>query len=364
MDASTVTFEVPIIPNRPLKSAGEDEAFGVISLRKNRRNALIENAAFDPELMQYDADYQNNQALSASFEAHMRSVLEILKSRYPAGTKVVEVGCGKGDFIELLQADGWFEVSGFDGAYEGSNTAIEKRFLHAADKIDADLVVLRHVLEHMQRPHEFLHLLGGVFAAADIYIEVPDFAWIEANQAFFDITYEHVNYFTPESLTGLFTAVAQQGLMFGDQYQYVIASFSDSNYVAFKRAYEADDNWLELGFDAVFAKFQSAIDELAAASTGKRVYVWGAATKGVMYCHHLKRMRPAVYDRIQAAVDINPMKANGFMPAVHLPIWDVDTFCEQVGDDALVVIMNPNYADEIIAGLQARGLENLHYLKV
>jgi len=171
MDESTDTFEVPIIPNRPLKSVGEDEAFGKISLRKNLDTALIENAAFDPNLIQYDTDYQNNQALSASFETHMKGVLEILKSRYPAGTRVVEVGCGKGDFLELLQADGTFEVTGYDGAYEGSNAAIEKRFLSAADKLDADLVVLRHVLEHIQRPHEFLQLLSGIFNGADIYIE-------------------------------------------------------------------------------------------------------------------------------------------------------------------------------------------------
>ena len=88
-------FTVPIIPNRPLKYVGEDESFGNVSLRKNMKNALIENAAFDPDQIQYDSDYQNNQALSASFEAHMRSVLEILKSRYLAGSKVVEVGCGK-----------------------------------------------------------------------------------------------------------------------------------------------------------------------------------------------------------------------------------------------------------------------------
>ena len=359
MENSDITFEVPIIPNRPLRFVGEEEAFGNVALRKNLKNALIENAAFDPGRIQYDAEYQNNQALSASFEAHMNDVLGILKARYPAGSRVVEVGCGKGDFLELMQADSSFEVAGYDGAYEGSNPAIEKRFLSAADRLDADLVVLRHVLEHIQRPHEFLSLLAEIFDDADIYIEVPDFSWIEANQAFFDITYEHVNYFTPESLSNIFCSVDQAGMLFGEQYQYAIGNLTNSNHRDFGSAYDSEHGWSDLGFDTIFPKFEAVIAEVEEASSGAAIYVWGAATKGVMFCHHMKRLRPQSFERIKAAVDINPMKAGRFMPSVHLPILDVDAFSEQVGDEGLVLIMNPNYQNEIIAELRARGLANI-----
>ena len=357
-------FTVPIIPNRPLKFVGEDESFGNVSLRKNLKNALIENAAFDPDQIQYDSDYQNNQALSASFEAHMKSVLEILKSRYPAGSRVVEVGCGKGDFLELMQADGSFDVMGYDGAYDGDNAAIEKRFLNSADKLDADLVVLRHVLEHIKQPHEFLNLLSGIFDRADIYIEVPDFAWIESNQAFFDITYEHVNYFTPESLSKLFVTVDQKGPLFGDQYQFAIGNLAESNYAEFSRAYNVDSNWSTVSFDAIFPDFEAVIAELEAASKDSAVYVWGAATKGVMFCHHLKRMSPVVYSRIQAGIDINPMKVDRFMPSVHLPIISVDSFCARASGDELIVLMNPNYQEEILAELRERGLEGIRHICV
>ena len=362
MDESVDEFSVPIIPNRPLKFVGEAEAFGLVSLRRNSKNALIENAAFDPERIKYDTDYQNNQALSASFEAHMKSVLEILKGRYAAGANVVEVGCGKGDFLELLQADGTFNVTGYDGAYEGDNSAIEKRFLNASDKLDADLVVLRHVLEHIQRPQDFLQLLATIFDRADIYIEVPDFGWIDENQAFFDITYEHVNYFTSESLSNLFTTIEQQGLLFGDQYQYVIGSFSNSNFAEFNRAYDTESDWCALSFDAVFPNFETVISDLEKISEDTAIYIWGAATKGAMFCHHLKRLRPVVFERINAAVDINPMKANRFMPSVHLPILDVDALCEQSSGDELVVIMNPNYQHAASAIFDSSAFEPVRFL--
>lgn len=364
MGSSAARFEVPIIPNRPLKFPGEAEAFGKMSLRRNLRNDLIENASFDPRLIEYDTDYQNNQSLSASFEAHMRKVLDILKARYPKGSKLVEVGCGKGDFLEMLQADGSFVASGYDGAYEGNNPVIEKRFLSASDRLDADLVILRHVLEHIKRPHEFLRLLSEIFRSADIYIEVPDFGWIEKHQAFFDITYEHVNYFTPLSLSNLFSSVKERGLLFGDQYQFVVAAFEDANIDEYERAYDAEQDWQALDFEALFPGFQAAILDLERSSTDRPVYIWGAATKGVMFCHHLQRLRPTVFARVQAAIDINPMKANRYMPSVHLPIFDVDTFCDQAGGNELVVIMNPNYRDEIEAELANRGLHGIRTISV
>jgi len=364
MDKSAGRFAVPIIPNRPLKFAAEAEAFGEMSLRRNLHNDLIENAGFDSRLIQYDTDYQNNQSLSASFEAHMQKVLGILKARYPDGSKLVEVGCGKGDFLEMLQADGWFEASGYDGAYEGNNPAIEKRFLSAADHLHADLVVLRHVLEHIKRPQAFLGLLSGIFRGADIYIEVPDFGWIEKHQAFFDITYEHVNYFTPLSLSKLFRTVKDQGLLFGDQYQFVIAGFEDCDLDEFDAAYNDEKSWQTLDFDGLFPDFQAAIAGLERSSTERPVYIWGAATKGVMFCHHLKRLRPTAFARVQAAIDINPMKANRYMPSVHLPILDVDTFCNQASGNELVVIMNPNYRVEIEAELANRGLHGIRTISV
>ena len=65
---------------------------------------------------------------------------------------------------------------------------------------------------------------------AKIYIEVPNYDWIVANQTFFDITYEHVNYFSQMSLNKLFdVSNTTQGLLFDDQYQYLIADLSTLN---------------------------------------------------------------------------------------------------------------------------------------
>ena len=65
----------------------------------------------------------------------MKVVLKLLKKQLKQGSKIVEVGCGKGDFVELVQADGSFKISGYDAAYEGKNPSIKKRYLNTKDRI-------------------------------------------------------------------------------------------------------------------------------------------------------------------------------------------------------------------------------------
>lgn len=82
------------------------------------------------------------------------------------------------------------------------------------------------MLEHVRAPHKFLAMLKEVFGEAKAYIEVPSWDWIAENKAFFDITYEHVNYFSRNSLRALFDGEVEAGLCFNDQYQYVVADIS------------------------------------------------------------------------------------------------------------------------------------------
>lgn len=80
---------------------------------------LIYNAAFRPELMKYDAHYQNEQAVSPSFRVHLESISKII-DRNMGRDSIVE---GKGYFLEMLLAKG-FDITGFDPTYEGNNPRV------------------------------------------------------------------------------------------------------------------------------------------------------------------------------------------------------------------------------------------------
>lgn len=334
---------------------------GPLRLRKNKITGLIENAAFDDAIAVYEDSYQNSQAHSVHFLAHMQQVLSMLKAQFPAGSTLVEVGCGKGDFLALVIADGHFDASGYDATYEGTNPKIHKRYLTAQDRLKADIVVLRHVLEHIPQPHHFLHMLHTVFADAAVYIEVPSFEWIAANETFFDITYEHVNYFTHQALSALFGHVQLAfGELFADQYQYIIANLANLD-EDFNHAY-ASQNWEQIAFANLFPGLLRKIEMLAKhAQTKRHIYLWGAATKGCMFLVHCQRLGQLV-GQVKLAVDVNPNKVGRFLPVSQVKIVAPETLLASLSDEDLILIANPNYAEEINHWLQARDFGNVETL--
>ena len=350
-------LRVPTVPNCPVE-AGSKQSFGLMSLRRNERLNFVENGEFDPSIAVYDDNYQNSQAHSPKFQDHMRSVLELLKAQLPSGSKLVEVGCGKGDFLELAVADGHFHAYGYDATYEGNSSRIEKRYLSGEDRIEADLVVLRHVLEHIQKPHDFLQLLREVFGNALVYVEVPSLDWILANQAFFDITYEHVNYFSATALSRLFDDnVRAKGRLFEEQYQYVVAPLTAVS-TEFGDIYQ-NDAWETLSFISLFPGLTSRIEAVARdLAPSSRFFIWGAATKGCMFLLHYLN-HGGLREQIAFAVDINPAKAGKLLPGSLVPICSPETFFAEVSDHDLLLICNPNYAVEIRQQLTQKGLPGL-----
>lgn len=120
--------QLPIFQNRMYNTEAEAKSCpkGDMLLAEDQRTGLIYNAAFRPELMAYDANYQNEQALSPLFQEHLESVSRIIE-RCIGQDSMVEVGCGKGFFLEMLLGKG-FDVTGFDPTYEGSNPRVMKHY--------------------------------------------------------------------------------------------------------------------------------------------------------------------------------------------------------------------------------------------
>lgn len=339
------TLRVPTVPNSPLKSIHDNQKFGLMRLRKNDSLDFIENGEFDSSLATYDDNYQNSQSHSNLFRQHMQSVLNLLKGEFPKGSHIVE-------------ADGHFNITGYDETYEGINPLIHKRFLQENDRLGADLIVLRHVLEHIQAPHNFLSMLCKIFGGGKIYIEVPNYHWIAANQAFFDITYEHVNYFSQHSLCAMFNDDASKfGFCFGDQYQYIISDINSlSN--SFALNYNSKD-WRDLDFDALFPNISQKITSIQSrlGDDGK-LFVWGAATKGCMFLVHCAN-RKILLDRVAFAIDVNPDKCGKFLPGSLVPIRSKEDFFKAAKQNDLLLISNPNYRHEISAELGMHGLGDL-----
>ena len=104
--------------------------------------------------MVYGEFYKNEQSYSKIFQNHLSKVSKLIQKNFEK-KNIIEVGCGSGFFLELLNNNG-LKVVGFDPAYKGKNPKIQKRYFYLNSKISANGIILRHVLEHINDPHTFL----------------------------------------------------------------------------------------------------------------------------------------------------------------------------------------------------------------
>jgi SAM-dependent methyltransferase len=328
--------DLPVLQNRTFADAGSARASASADmlLVQDERSGLIFNAAFDADKLSYDADYQNEQAHSGQFQKHLSDVEGII-ARHFKGQELIEVGCGKGYFLELLKGLG-YSITGIDPAYEGDNADVIKAQFTRGLGLAADAIVLRHVLEHIQDPVSFLAEIANANQGGQIYIEVPCFDWILEHKAWFDLFYEHVNYFRLDDLRRMFGTVHEAGHLFGGQYLYIVADLSTLRLTPEQPVPRLT---LPQGFTASLDRavqiVQSAPEQGSA--------IWGASSKGVIYSLFLQRAGVAV-DRV---VDINPAKQGRYLPLSGVRVSSPQEAMDALPEGANLFVMNSNYLEEI-----------------
>jgi hypothetical protein len=322
----------PVLQNRVYDSYKQAISCprGDISLVQDLKTGLIFNEAFKPEFVKYDINYNNEQSTSLVFQNHLKEVKKIIKINLGTNN-LVEVGCGKGFFLEMLQADK-FDITGFDPTYEGNNPNIIKELFSSNSFKSSKGIILRHVLEHIPNPFDFLCQLrranggGGL-----IYIEVPCFDWICKKKTWYDIFYEHVNYFRMQDFIKMFSRVILKKYLFGGQYLGIVADLSTLK-TSLKNGLD------RVSFPCDFLK--SLHDQRL---NKDPVCIWGAASKGVIFS--LLRQRANL--PVEYAIDINPAKQGKFLPITGLKVLSPKLALKELRKKTIIYIMNSNYYNEI-----------------
>lgn len=313
------------------------------------------NASFDADLVVYDESYDNH-VTSAYFLDYYHKLASMLIERLGLtdGT-VYDVGCGKGEFLRVLcsLAPGIRGV-GIDPSCtpvrEANFELIRSRFNASLFGDGARLVLLRHVLEHLGQPVDFLTALRAAMPAAPLFVEVPDLDWILDNEAYWDFCYEHCNYFTPTSLASALTRasfeIVEQQRCFGDQYHWALVTPAET---AFEMP--ADPGRSIAAVDRYLSAETTGLATLRdnARSRGG-IALWGMATKGVLLSTLLDS------DLVLGGVDMNPSKQGRFAPGSGVAIRSLN-WLDELPRDATVLVMNPNYLDEVATLAGARRMD-------
>jgi len=334
---------------------------GDIQLSFCEQCGFIANTAFDPGLTEYSEKYEETQGFSATFNAFQRELAERLIQRHQLyGKHIIEIGCGKGEFLTLVCELGGNRGTGFDPGFRSdrnpSANAVDIEFIsdfysETYCGYKGDFIICKMTLEHISQTHEFVRMIRKTLNDGSdtvVFFQVPDVTRILKDCAFEDIYYEHCSYFSPGSLARLFRKcgfdVIDLTTAYSSQYLMIEARPRDGDAAAM---FPLEDDMSALkryrdGFDRIYREkrrqWQQRIRRIR--SDARKAVLWGSGSKAVSFLTTL-----GVYEEIECVVDINPYRQGCYMAGTGQRIIGPQELAKYRPD--LVILMNPVYEDEI-----------------
>jgi len=355
--------KVPLLQNTVYldQISAKTAPYGTLNITMDNKQFVF-NSAFDPRLMVYDKSYDNSVP-SKVFISYYDGIIDYLASRYNLRSgNIIEIGCGKGTFLTRT-ASRYKNINclGIDPSYEGSKTSHNGRvkFINEYFKKEhinninlISLILLRHTLEHIPSPIDFLKNIFHIFKyrikskTLPVFIEVPDFMWTLKNDAFMDFCYEHVNYFTEKSISDCISAagahVTNITKAFKNQYIWAECTINSDR---FTKAHSYRVNDPDLKDKNFFTHFKNnlktIINKIKILKINKKTVIWGMATKGVMFSLHLLNN----HVEVDYCIDINRNKQGKYAPLSGYQISSPN--CLVGKNNYAIICMNQNYAKEV-----------------
>jgi len=356
---------VPTLQNTTLSTVHDALNYPMGSLRMLRcpECSFVWNEKFRTELISYDANYDNDVSTSDYYMQHLEAMVDRVLASVPPNQPIsyVEVGCGEGDFLNLVfqkSAGRCVSAIGFDPSFTGedklqSGVVVHKSFFGRNELAlippDANVICSRHTIEHVPNVRDFTASLAAAVGSPNcrLLVETPNVDWILRHGAFQDFFYEHCSLFTPHSMTRL---LAEQGLMtqvtsvYDGQYMWAEATRASQKLASLSHLVLGSDS-LDLANKYV-ARRSDLISHWSSFVRNRRshgvVAIWGGASKGVTFALLLATEGDCELD---CAIDLNTSKQGRFLPTTGLPV--VSPSDAKHRGVQTVVIMNPNYEGEI-----------------
>ncbi len=303
---------------------------------------LVFNSLYDPRKARFSSEYDNRMGASESYKAYLASMAESLIKKYDLKNKrVADVGCGRGDFLEILWKLGVRKLSGFDKTYVPQKSELDKlvkrSYANDSNFGTYDFIICRNVLPYVRNQINFVKFLFRHLAdGGTMYFEVQDLAWIIKNRSVFDFYYEYPTYLSRSSLAFIFSG-----------YKPTLGSILEGQFLKLEvgkekgtpKRYPISDFNYARGFTREeITKYENLIAKIP-----KPFIVWGAGAKGTSFLNRLKidsRRCPYI-------IDANPGKQGKFLPITGQQVVLPKILKKE--DIKTIIIANPIYKKEIQA---------------
>lgn len=310
-------------------------------------------------------------------EANNKIRLEVFKKYVDKECKVLDIGCGGGDFLTALSDNGYRDLTGIDPSEIsvkrikselGFKAVVGNIFDEASEELknEFDVVCCTMVGEHVYDLGHFVQHLkqyakqnGGM-----IFIDVPcveGFGTYMRNSAHY-FNHEHINYFSLQSLDCLF-ANQECKRISDDKESRKVLDFSlpeliiEAVYVL-EDGYNHTYNKDHVSEDAI-KKYVSLIEKSEAqkineiksfmAMKEEGIVVWGAGS----YCMNILEKIGDLKEKILFFVDNNRTKQGGKIAGKDIVSSDK---LKDYGEKVRILILAIQQADDIVKEIDEMGI--------
>jgi len=254
--------------------------------------------------------------------------------------KVIEIGCGRGEYLCLMKrcgADAYgleYSTSSVKYCVKNGLKVSEGFIARGAQKIEDapfDAFFMLNFLEHLPDPNSTLKgIWNSLRSNAVGIIEVPNFDMILRKKLFSEFTSDHLLYFTKETLN---TILRMNGFDIIDcrvvWHDYIISA------VVKKR--------IKLDISLFYKhqeKIKNQVDAYISRFKDKKVAIWGAGHQALALISLV-----SLADKIKYVVDSAPFKQGRYTTASHLPIVSPEELIKNPVE--AVIVMAASYSDEV-----------------
>lgn len=292
----------------------------------------------------YYRDVIRTAGISEELKVYRKKFFDEFVDAYQLhGKKIIEIGCGCGEFLSIMETTG-VQAYGlehladsvqkckkdhlqvYEGFIETEHTKIENA--------PYDAFYIMNFLEHIPDPRMFLQGISNNLSEQAVgLIEVPNMDMILEKLMFSEFISDHLLYFTEQSLRNLleisgFEVVSCKRVW----HDYVLSAV-----VKKRRKINLD------GFQRQLNKIKIAVNEFVEPDeNGRKTIVWGAGHQALAILALTE-----IQDKIAFVVDSAEFKQNKYTPGTHIPIVSPEILCDKKNEIGKVLVMAASYSDEV-----------------
>jgi 2-polyprenyl-3-methyl-5-hydroxy-6-metoxy-1,4-benzoquinol methylase len=262
--------------------------------------------------------------------------------------QVLEVGSGRGDFLEVLIRLG-FNPCGVENSIENVKIATDRGllvkqgyFLDLNFINNYPLIVCNNYLEHQPDVGLFVEKMYEALVPDGIaYVSVPNLAYLLDKACVYEFVADHLVYFTQNSLRQLFSSKGFEILQ-----EYEKNNGNDLVIVARKRK-KIDYPAIEEKALKIIGSVKNLVKHYH--QQGKSIVVWGAGHRA------LALMAMANVVEIDAIVDSASFKQGKYSPILHKKIISPEDFFRS-NYDVLILMLPGAFNDQVASLIESKKL--------